>query len=129
MAAVGALGTISALEADAAMPDELIAAQQAMGEEDEGDSAPVMPHGGGGGAGASNAGLRLSIETILISALIFIGIFTWLEFVRTWYESTFAENGNLSNIYYRFWYSIFVSALVIILLYIVYRSFNGVSPI
>jgi hypothetical protein len=119
MAAAVGLGTITALQANAMVPDELVAAQQAIDADVEGSTIRV-PHGAPHAAGT----LKLSMETVVLSALLFIGIFTWLEFLRSWFDNTFAENGNLNVMYLRFWYAIFITALVAILFYVVYRAFN-----
>lgn len=68
--------------------------------------------------------ISLNIETIIISALIFIGIFVWLEFIRTWFDHTFIDTTNFDLVYARFWYAIFITALVLVFLYIVVRSFR-----
>lgn len=67
--------------------------------------------------------ITVSIETIVMSALIFIAILSWFEFLRSWYDNVFNIDGtrNYTAIYHRLWYAIFITALVIILLYIVYR--------
>jgi len=71
----------------------------------------------------------LSIETIIISALIFIGILAWFEFLRSWFDNVFNDlpETNFAPIWHRLWYAIFITALVLILLYIVYRIFNPCS--
>lgn len=72
--------------------------------------------------------LVISIETILMSGLIFIGLLSWFEFLRSWYDNTFAINGiyNMRAVIQRLWYAIFVTALVLILLYVVYRISNRI---
>ena len=67
--------------------------------------------------------ITVSIETIVISALIFIGILAWFEFLRTWYDNVFTLGTphNFDIVYHRLWYAIFITALVLILIYIVYR--------
>jgi len=69
----------------------------------------------------------VSIETIVVSALIFIAILAWFEFVRSWFDNTFDGKAvhDLGLVYHRFWYAIFVSVLVVILIYVVYRFANG----
>lgn len=70
--------------------------------------------------------ISLNIESIVISALIFIGIFVWLEFIRSWYDHTFIDPANFDLVYYRFCYAIFISALVLIFLYIVFRISDNI---
>lgn len=76
--------------------------------------------------GRKSNNLRLSIETILMSAFIFIAILSWFEFLRVLYENVFPLDGiqHFNIVYNRFWYAIFITALVIVLLYIVYRIYN-----
>jgi hypothetical protein len=54
-----------------------------------------------------------------MSALIFIGILSW-------YDNVFTVTGehNISAIFNRLWYAIFITAVVLVLLYIVYRIAN-----
>lgn len=69
--------------------------------------------------------IGVTIEIIIMSALIFIGILSWFEFIRSWYDHTFADdNHNYGIVYNRLWYAIFISSIVLILLYIVYRLAN-----
>jgi hypothetical protein len=67
--------------------------------------------------------LTISIETIIMGALIFIGILSWFEFLRSWYDHTFSTDNddNFNAVYNRFWYAVFISCLVLILMYVVYR--------
>jgi H+/Cl- antiporter ClcA len=67
--------------------------------------------------------ITVSVETIIMSALIFIGILAWFEFLRTWYDNVFTlkTEHNYFFIYNRLWYAIFITALVLVLLYVVYR--------
>ena len=70
--------------------------------------------------------LKISIETIVMSALIFIAILAWFEFLRTWFDTVFsytpAQHFNL--VYNRLWYAIFVTSISLILVYIVYHVAN-----
>jgi len=67
-------------------------------------------------------GFIITIETIIISALIFIAILSWFEVFRVWYVTTFeTTDPDLSIIYFRFFYAISVTALVLVLLYIIYH--------
>jgi hypothetical protein len=67
--------------------------------------------------------ITVSIETILLSAVVFIGILSWFEFLRAWYDNVFAVDGNNNPgiIWNRFWYAVFITSVVIILVYIIYR--------
>lgn len=69
------------------------------------------------------SGITVSIETIVLSAIVFIGILSWFEFLRAWYDNVFAVDGNNNPgiIWNRFWYAVFISSVVIILVYILYR--------
>ena len=67
-------------------------------------------------------GFIITIETIIISALIFISILSWFEVFRVWYVTTFeTTDPDLSIIYFRFFYAISVTTLVLVLLYIIYH--------
>lgn len=67
--------------------------------------------------------ITVSIETIILSALIFIGILSWFEFLRSWYDNVFLIEGehNFRLIWNRFWYAVFITSVVIVLVYILYR--------
>lgn len=84
-----------------------------------GETESSMPHG-------RSSNITVSIETIILSALIFIGILVWFEFIRVWFDNVFTNQPthNFTIIWHRFWYAIFITALVLVLLYIVYRLFN-----
>lgn len=71
----------------------------------------------------------ISIETVIMSGLIFIAIFAWFEAIRALYDKTFdgpySYDDDRFNIFYlRLWYAVFVTALVIILVYIIYKIAN-----
>lgn len=96
------------------IPDEIVS--NAVGQ---GQDLPNPPD--------KDNNITVSIETIIMSALIFIGILSWFEFLRVWYDNVFTINGehhNFSIIYNRLWYAIFITALVLILVYVVYRIAN-----
>ena len=71
----------------------------------------------------NHSNITVSIETIILSAVIFIGILSWFEFLRSWYDNVFSFDGthNFGLIWNRFWYAVFITAVVIILIYIIYR--------
>ena len=100
----------SDIQAYSDVPDELITTVTDNESYDDDE-----PHG--------RHNITFTIETIIISAFIFIGILTWFEFLRTLYDNVFSATGehNYRLIYNRLWYAIFITALVLILIYIVYR--------
>lgn len=110
VAGVGAITTLSSSGAFDDIPDDITTGAVGRGQ-DVGD-VPERQNN-----------LTISIETIIMSALIFIGILAWFEFMRSWYDHTFSTTGehNFDVVYNRFWYAIFISSLVLILMYIVYR--------
>lgn len=73
----------------------------------------------------SNDALAITIETIIISALIFIIILAWLDVLRVWYEIVFpinpADAGRWDFLVNRVGFALFITALNLILIYIVYR--------
>lgn len=73
--------------------------------------------------------LTISIETIVMSGFIFIAILTWFEFIRTWFDTVFSNTGqhNFTTVYNRLWYAIFITALALVLIYIVYRIANNTT--
>lgn len=77
----------------------------------------------------NNPNLVVSVEIIIISALIFIAILIWFEFLRVWYDNVFGNDGDFAIVWYRLVYAIFITALVLILLYVVYRIFNPCNPL
>lgn len=105
------IGTITAIE-----QQEDVDLADFIEDPDEDDDGP-RPRG---------PNIVLSIETIIISALIFIGILAWFEFLRSWFDNVF--NGqpqtNFAPVWHRLVYAVFITALVLILLYVVYRVFN-----
>ena len=107
------IGTITAIEQQAVQAAETVEDVDFL---DEDDDVP-RPRG---------PNIILSIETIIISALIFIGILAWFEFLRSWFDNVF--NGqpqtNFVPVWHRLVYAVFITALVLILLYVVYRIFN-----
>lgn len=65
------------------------------------------------------------IRNIIMSSLIFIVIVVWFELLRVWFDSVFNKNTSYADIVpLQFWYTIMVTAIVIILLYIVVRSYQ-----
>ena len=71
--------------------------------------------------------LKISIETIVMSALIFIAILAWFEFLRTWFDTVFSQtqSHHFNAVYNRLWYAIFVTSISLILVYIVYHIANS----
>jgi len=70
--------------------------------------------------------LTISIETIVMSAFIFIAILAWFEFIRTWFDTVFSATGehHFNIVYNRLWYAIFITALALVSIYIVYYIAN-----
>lgn len=66
-----------------------------------------------------------SIITITVSALVFIAILAWFEFIKILYDTTFTVNKTEPSKFYitytKFWYAIFITCFVMILVYIIYR--------
>ena len=69
----------------------------------------------------------ISIETVVMSALIFIAILSWFEFLRAWYDHTFDNEPvhNVDLIFNRFWYAVFISSICIIIIYVLYVMINS----
>lgn len=126
MAGIGAMSTVTAVAADAYniadnIDDESIISSLGRGldmpdyEEERNQSEEPDPVRRG-------SKITVSIETIILSALLFIGILAWFEFLRSWYENTFTltdQERRFDAVIHRFWYAIFITALVTILIYIV----------
>lgn len=111
MATIGAgVTTLGAAGAYDDVPDEIVPSTVGKGQD-----LPDVPE--------RQSNITVSIETIVMSALIFIAILAWFEFLRVWFDNVFNSDGhrNYTAIYHRLWYAIFVTALAIVLLYIVYR--------
>lgn len=67
---------------------------------------------------------NITIQTVILSAFVFIALLAWFEVIRTWYDQTFDPTLGLRNvdqIFVRFWYAVFITALIIILIYILHR--------
>ncbi|MCJ7636685.1 MAG: hypothetical protein MUO21_04280, partial [Nitrososphaeraceae archaeon] len=57
-------------------------------------------------------------------AFVFIIILTWIEVLRTLYDQTFDPLlgvRNIKEVYIRFWYAVFISSIMLILIYILHR--------
>jgi hypothetical protein len=74
--------------------------------------------------------VNVSIPTVVISAFIFIAILSWFEFMREWYDYTFIVKGtsrenssSLGVVFAKFWFAIFITAVAIVGVCIVYRVF------
>lgn len=71
--------------------------------------------------------LTISLETVVISAFLFLAILAWFEFLRVWYDVTFSPDRTTNDftlVYIRFWYAIFITCLVIIIVYSILRFMN-----
>lgn len=111
MATIGAgVTTLSAVGVYDDVPNDIIPSTLGKGQD-----LPDVPE--------RQSNITVSIETIVMSALIFITILAWFEFLRVWFDNVFNTDipRNYNAIYHRLWYAIFVTALAIVLLYIVYR--------
>lgn len=78
-----------------------------------------------------NNNIRLSIETIVMSALIFIAILAWFEFLRSWFDNIFNSTGthNYYAILNRLWYAIFITTVSLIGVYVTYRVTNPTARV
>lgn len=68
--------------------------------------------------------IAINIETIFMTGLIFSGLVIWFEFFEILYSNLFPTNGNtrnLSAVLNKLWFCLFVTVLIITLLYIVYK--------
>lgn len=68
--------------------------------------------------------LIIMIQKIIITAVVFIAILAWFEFLRTLYDAIFntISNEHYSGIVFkRLVYALFITAVAIIIVYIVYR--------
>jgi hypothetical protein len=67
----------------------------------------------------------VTVWTVILSACIFIAILTWLEFIRVFYDTVFdpliPERRNWLSVWTRFSYAFFITALMIVLVYIIFR--------
>jgi hypothetical protein len=71
--------------------------------------------------------LTISLETVVISAFLFLAILSWFEFLRVWYDVTFSPDRvthDFTVVYIRFWYAVFITCLVIIIVYSILRFMN-----
>jgi len=68
--------------------------------------------------------LVTNIQRIIITAVVFVSVLTWFEFLRTLYDAIFNVNGDghyPGIIAKRLAYAILVTAIAIITIYIIYR--------
>lgn len=112
------------LTSSTAIPPAIVAAVPAifksMGEETEDQymkeiNAVISPKG---------IIFNITIHTVILSAFVFIALLTWFEVIRTWYDQTFDPTLGIRNvdlIFVRFWYAVFVTCIILILIYILYR--------
>ena len=69
---------------------------------------------------------KINVETIIISALIFLAILAWFDYIQTafyFWAQPEEQKGEITPST-KFWYAIFITILVIILVYIVHRLFE-----
>lgn len=71
---------------------------------------------------SSNKRFRVNISTILISALIFLAVLAWFDFIQTafyLYLLPDAEN-DLIPASVKFWYAILITIIILILVVLIY---------
>jgi hypothetical protein len=66
-----------------------------------------------------------AIQRIIITAVIFFAILTWFEFLRTLYDAIFnitSDDHYPGIVAKRFAYAVFITAIAIVVVYIIYRT-------
>jgi predicted MFS family arabinose efflux permease len=121
MAEVAGIGTIAALSAA-----ETAGNVEAIGLVEEAEEPGEVQNTDEPEQPRKPKNFTITIEIIIISAFIFIAIFTWFEFIRSWYDNVFntGPGHNFNAVYVRLGYAIFITALALVLIYIVYRIYN-----
>lgn len=66
----------------------------------------------------------LTVQSIIISTIVFLIIFTWYDLLVTVFARTFQEHQTPTeeSVTLSLWFAIFITALGLILLYIIYRA-------
>jgi hypothetical protein len=69
---------------------------------------------------------KINLVTIVISALIFLAILAWFDFIQTaFYEVIYPPNvTNQIPASHKLWYAIFISFFVLIVVFLLYYIFN-----
>lgn len=70
----------------------------------------------------------INIETIIISAIIFLAIFAWFDYIQTaflfWLQPDLVNSEAITPAS-KYWYALFITVFVIFLVYLVHRIFEG----
>lgn len=71
---------------------------------------------------AADSRFRLNITTIIVSALIFLTILSWFDFIQTtfflWMYPEYSENTVPSPV--KLWYAVFITIFILILIILIY---------
>ncbi len=67
--------------------------------------------------------INVNMITIILSALIFVAILSWIDVVRLWYENTYPYNRqrDFGIMYHQMGYALFITLLVLVLVYVIYK--------
>lgn len=65
---------------------------------------------------------RINVATILVSALIFLSILAWFDFIQTTIYAYLDPDTTIDTVpsYVKLWYAIFITFLVVILIALIY---------
>jgi uncharacterized membrane protein len=66
----------------------------------------------------------VNIEAIIMNGFIFLIIFAWYEFLRTWYDNTFKPNGDYALVWNGLVFVVFVTVLLSIAVYVTYNVYE-----
>lgn len=71
----------------------------------------------------SKKNITVSVETVIMSALIFIAVLIWFDFLRNLYNATYLSEDETKYkvVWASFFYALFITALNIVLIYMVYK--------
>jgi hypothetical protein len=61
----------------------------------------------------SGTTLVIGLETILITAVLFISILTWFEVLRSWFDNVFSEKSNYKATWIRVLYAVIVTIIAV----------------
>lgn len=62
---------------------------------------------------SSSSTVRIGIETIVITAVIFIAVITWFEVLRSWFDNVFSETTNYRATWIRLFYAVVVTLIAL----------------
>lgn len=67
------------------------------------------------------------IPTVIVSSIVFLIIFTWYDLLVAMFASTFGDSQTpaTESVTIHLWFAIFMTALGLVLLYIIYRAIRG----